>query len=92
MKPHEAYNSIKKKKKLLNIFLLIVLGFQVLFIFLIDVNIPIPSVASKFFVSNISDENEILIEDLEYKFPNKFRSRKINFLSTFIFLIHFNSI
>ena len=82
MKPHEAYNSIKKKRKLFNIFLLIVLGFQVLFIFLIDVNIPIPSVASKFFVSNISDENSILIEDLEYKFPNKFRSKKINFLST----------
>ena len=82
MKPHEAYTSIKKKRKLFNIFLLIVLGFQVLFIFLIDVNIPIPSVASKFFVSNISDENSILIEDLEYKFPNKFRSKKINFLST----------
>ena len=82
MKPHEAYNSIKKKKKLINTILFIVLGFQVLFSFLLDVNIPIPSIASKIFASIISDGNTILIENLEYKFPNKFRATKIDFSST----------
>ena len=82
MKPHEAYDSLKKKKKLINTILLIILGLQVLFSFLLDVNIPIPSVASKIFASIISDENPILIENLEYRFPNKFRANKINFSST----------
>ena len=78
MKPHEAYNSIKKNHKLLQVILFIFLGVQVIFCFLIDVNIPIPSFASKIITSVMSDENSIIIEDLEYKFPNKFRSKKIN--------------
>ncbi len=82
MKPHEAYNSLKKKKKLINTILFFILGFQVLFSFLLDVNIPIPSIVSKIFASIISDENQILIENLEYRFPNKFRANKINFSST----------
>ena len=81
MKPHEAYNSIKKKKKLLNVLLFIVLVFQSLFILLLDVSITIPSVASRLFASIIFGENSIIIEDLEYKFPNKFSSRKIEFSS-----------
>jgi len=81
MKPHEAYNSIKKKKKPLNIFLFIILGFQILFIFLLDLNIPIPSFATKAFVSVIADGDSILIENLEYKFPSKFRAKKVILLS-----------
>ena len=81
MKPHEAYNSIKKKKGLFNLFLFIVLGSQILFIVLIDINIPLPSFATKVIASIISKESSILIKDLEYNFPNKFRSNKIKFLS-----------
>ena len=92
MKPHEAYNSIKKKKRLSEIFLFIVLGFQVLFIFFLDIRIPIPSVASRIFASIIADENSISIENLEYKFPNKFSSKKINFLSSNNYVIRIENI
>ena len=64
MKPHEAYNSIKKKKGLFNLFLFIVLGSQILFIVLVDINIHLPSFATKVIASIISKESSIKIKNL----------------------------
>ena len=93
MNPHSAYTSIKSKKSLITLTLLLFFVFQVLLLIASKRDFKIPNTFIKFLSAVYLDsDSTIEVDNLYYSFPNKFWIKDLEFKKSKAFTIYSSNI